>query len=320
MTGKATGPNADPGEARPGWTCTLMLPAGTEANTRIGRLVLTGSAAKVKRSSIDDSRAILATALCALADADLRLDLLVTPAGFLDVKHGTGWSGSKGWHTSTADFTELADRARAAVPSLITPEVLSLADGTVGHLVLGIDIWPTEGKRPYGETACMVGVPNGSVIHVTGKSFPNSEQQGHLIREPDLANHMCDVEGKRVAILVCHDFAAWHPRGIAARRGTRKAVGDEFNELIAREAPTIVLHLPHTLEKVRTWAPAWSTLAGRDSGRLRTGTSAIRYRTLGGRHTPAVPLNARVLAGTGWGGRVVDIVVHDPGAWPDAPR
>lgn len=317
MTGKATPSDAAPDESRRAWIASLVVP-GTTSNVRVGRLVLTGSAAKVKRTSVEDARAILTTAIRALADADVRVDLLVTPAGFLDVKEGPGWPGSQGWRTSAADFAVLADRARAAVPALATPEILGLAAGHVARLVLGIDIWPTQRRRPYGETACVVVVPSGTILRVTGKSFPNSEQQGHLIREPNLEGHLLEIPGERVAILVCHDLAAWHPRGIAARRGRRAIEGGAFNDAIEHARPTIALHLPHTLEKVRTWAPAWGEFARRSGGELRAGTSAVRYRTLGGSHTPAASLDGRILAGIGWGERVVDIVVHDPGAWPDA--
>ena len=140
-----------------------------------------------------------------------------------------------------------------------------------------------------------------------------------MVRNADLENHFVEIGHERVAILVCHDLAVWSPRGNATRKGTRAKVGRAFDAALIAARPTRVLHLPHTLDKEETWRDAWSRLERSAGSELRSTTSSIRYLTKGWK-TPVAGLDARLLEVTSSGERAIDIVVHDPGRWPDVAK
>ena len=278
----------------------------------LGRLILTGSAATADRRSIDSSRAMLTAAIGALQDAGTSLGILVTPAGFVDHRPGGSWGGSTGWQTTQADFDDLAHVASGVAGNLVTSELREQAVGVVDHIVLGIDVWPTTHREPHAETACLYDVGAGTVRPITGKSYPTAGQQNHLIRNPATGTHVIEVGGERLAVLVCHDLAAWSPRGNAVARGTRAAVWRAMQAAVAEARPTLAVQLPHTVNKAATWHVPWAAFGHLAGGSLRAGTTAIRHLDQG---YAAVrePAGASLLAGTGWGARVIDIVVDGPG-------
>lgn len=274
----------------------------------LGRLVLTGSAATVDRRSVEDSRSMLATAFAALRRDGKGVDILATPAGLVDHKPGGEWHGLTGWDSRQGDADALAAVASSVAENLMTPELRALAQGVVGHLVLGIDVWPADQREPHGEFACLVDIETGVVRTVTGKSYPTPAQERDLIRYPDRASHVVQVGNERLAILVCHDLAAWHPRGNAAARGTRAEVWRAMQDAVTTAKPTLAVQLPHTVDKARTWTAAWA-LFGRAAGQtLRAATTAIRHLDHGYNAIPG-PFDASLLGGTGWGERVVDVVI-----------
>ena len=169
------------------------------------------------------ARSILIAALEALEAAGARAKILVSPAGFIDVKRGSTWTGSAGWATPAADFATIAAIAEESARELVSSDVRSLAHGNVAHLVLGIDVWPTGGGELHGEVACHADIDSGAVQAVTGKTYPTGAQEAHLIREADASSHTVDLDDQRLAILVCHDLAAWSPTW--ERRGDRDAAG-----------------------------------------------------------------------------------------------
>lgn len=286
--------------------------AAVAGRVPLGRLVLAGAAATADRRSVEDSRAMLAAALHALRDGGTSLGILVTPAGFVDHKPGGFWGGSHGWGTTQSDFDHLAASAAGVAADLVSPDVRELARGVVDHLVIGVDIWPTPADKPYGETACLYDVAEGTIRVITGKSYPNTGQQDDLIRNPDLASHVVDVGDERLAVLVCHDLAAWHPRGKKYSKGEREQTWRAIRVAVTDARPTLAVQLPHTVRTVRTWAPAWSTFARLAGGSLRAGTTAIRHLDQG-YHAVSESLAEPLLAGTGWGSRVVDVVVEGRG-------
>jgi hypothetical protein len=151
----------------------------------------------------------------ALASRGLNAEILVTPAGFVDHKPGGDLLGTIGWQTTQDDFNRLAAVAAVVARKLVTPEVRTLAQGLVGHVIVGIDVWPTPHREPHAETA------TGAVVPVTGKTYPNTAQQDDLIRNLDVASHVVRIGDERVAVRVCHDLAAWSPRGNAVAKGGR---------------------------------------------------------------------------------------------------
>ena len=252
---------------------------------------------------------MLTAALDALRDSGKSLGILVTPAGFVDHKPRGAWAGSYGWGTTQSDFDRLAATAAGVTADLVTGNVRELARGVVDHFIIGIDVWPTAANKSYGETACHYDVEAGTVRVITGKSYPNTGQQDDLIRNPDLSSHVVDVGGERLAVLVCHDLAAWHPRGKKFSRGVRAETWKAMRAAMTDARPTLAVQLPHTVRTVRTWAPAWSSFAKLAGGSLRAGTTAIRHLDQG-YHAVDEALDERLLRGSGWGARVVDIVVE----------
>jgi hypothetical protein len=117
-----------------------------------------------------------------------------------------------------------------------------------------------------------------------------------------------DLDGEKVAVLVCHDLIAWSPRGAAARGDRRAKVAACLAKALSDGRPTIVLHLPHTTHSAQTWAPSWASIEALLPA--TTWASAIRYRK--GYSRPSVPLGPRVLDRTRSGSReVLDIVLGD---------
>ena len=274
-------------------------------------MVLHGAAASADRRDVAVSREMLKAALRALRGKGLNVAILVTPAGFIDHKPGGTWSRSAGWGATQADFNMLAAAAADVATELASPEVRRLARGTVEHLVLGIDVWPTERSEPHAETACVFDVATGIVLPVTGKSYPNTAQQNDLIRNPDAGSHVIRLGKERVAVLVCHDLAAWSPRGNAVAKGTRAGVWQAMQDSVKLEQPTLAVHLPHTVDTARTWSAAWTRFAGRSGGLLKSGTTAIRHLNRGWKPVFG-PVDPKFLAGTTWGHAVVDVIIAGP--------
>ncbi len=232
---------------------------GSASRYAVGRLVMSGEAySKVER------RDLLAEVADALSEAGTSVGLLVTPARFLVGRLPDGYAGSQGWDTDRVDFERMADIAAALVADLMTADLRSRMRGLVDTLVVGVDLHPNGNDgEPHVETAFVVETASGRVLERTGKSYPTSGQQDGLIRNRELKSHFVDVDGDRVAVLVCHDLAAWNPRGKAVRRGERADVGDGFEAAIERSHPTIVVHLPHTVATSKTWSTSWASCAGR---------------------------------------------------------
>jgi hypothetical protein len=276
----------------------------------LARLVTTGTAATIDRRDLSLARGVLVAALTALRERGITAGILVTPAGFIDHKPGGTWSRTKGWNTSQVDFDQLAAIAAEAVAALVTPEVRSLAAGTIEHLIVGVDVWPTPDKEPLAETACLYAVGTGEVRPITGKSYPNSPQENDLIRNRNVGSHVVEVGGERVAVLVCHDLAAWSPRGNAVAKGDRASVWQAMQAEITAGRPTLAVQLPHTVNTAGTWRAAWSRFDQRSGGAFRSGTTAIRHLDKNW-HKVATPPDTKLLAGTCRGDRAVDVIVSE---------
>ena len=285
--------------------------ATDKGKSSLARLVLIGAAANVDRGSIDDARSMLRAALQSLRAAGGTVGIVVTPAGFVDHKPGGSWRGLAGWQTPQGDFDELATVASSVAKSLMTPELRRLAAGVVDHFVIGIDVWPTSHREPHAEVACLYDVSTESVRPVTGKSYPTSGQQRNLIRNANHASHVVDVGTERLAILVCHDLAAWSARGNAVATGVRAATWRAMRTAVSDARPTLAIHLPHTVDKAGTWRQPWREFGAAAGPSLRAGTTAIRHLDKDYHSLPG-PFDAALLDGTGWGGSVIDILVGAP--------
>ena len=289
---------------------------------RVGRLVLDGRAASTDRRSLESSRSMLMAALKALRAGGIHLGILITPAGFVDDKLDGPWHAPTGWSTTQDAFATLAARATEVARSLANTDIVAAAAGVANHLIVGIDVWPTARREPHAETAILVNLATGAARPLTGKTYPTTGQQDDLIRNPDPATHVAEIGTERVAVLVCHDLAAWSPRGNAVAQGARAGAWRAMQTAVSASRPTLAVQLPHTVDKTGTWHAAWlrfASLAGPD---FAVGTTAIRHLDQGYRPVDR-PVDAALLAGTGVGRRVVDIVVQgrvtDPTAGPEQP-
>ena len=278
-----------------------LLPAGAHNQAfAVGRLVLTGRAASAKegRRTIAVRRSLLVLALEALARQEVSARYLLTSAGFLKAKVPDGCRMTHGWDTDPGDFASLRPVAEHAVDTLLDEATHRLAVDRVAYLVAGVDIY-ADGKHgaPHAELAVVYDVQAGRTIAVTGKSYPTSEQERSLIRNRDVRSHLREIDGDRVAILVCHDLVAWGVRSERNRRGPRARAGEDL--VAAVEGPTLALHLPHTVSTSRTWANPWKVFRDQHPD-LQGWASAILYRTKMDRR-PTEPLGSALLRATAGG-------------------
>jgi GIY-YIG catalytic domain len=288
------------GPARPRWP--------------LARLILVDRAASADRSSLENARAILGEAFRAIRRDGTQVGILATPAGFVEHHMDGPWRGRSGWETAQGAYAELAAVASSIAERVLTPALRRIAAGTVEYVVLGVDVWPTLAQEPHAEVACLYDIGAAAVRPVTGKSYPTPAQQRDLIRNPDLESHLVPIGEERVAVLVCHDLAAWSPRGNATAMGTRAATWRAMQAAVTAAGPTLAVHLPHTVAKRQTWQAAWSVLERAGGSSLRGGWSAIRYLGLGYQPLSGA-IDPALVAGTGWGERALDIIVTGrPGA------
>ena len=279
------------------------------APTPLARLVITGSAASGKPRDVSAARGMLLAAFGALRTSHRKARILVTPAGFVQYQIGGEWSGTSGWQTTQSDFDRLATVAAGVANEIVTPEVQEAAKGAVDHVILGVDVWPSQHRKAYGEVACLYSFANGKCVPVTGKSYPNTGQQNHLIRNPDV-DHVVQIDEDRVAVLVCHDLAAWNPRGNAVAKGVRATAWRAMQDAVGDAQPTLAVHLAHTVSTADTWRNAWSRFADRAGAAFHSGTTAIRHLDLRW-HEVSAPPDSRLLAGTGRGERAIDVMVTE---------
>ena len=275
----------------------------------VARLILTESA--VGRDS--DRSADLIAAANALRGGAAMVKYLLTPAGFVHVRHEHGWDGGKvGWDTSQDDFDALAAEARDATSKLLTETVRTSLSHVADYLSIGIDVFfnVVRDREPHAEYALIVRLKDGAIEHMTGKSYPTSKQQMVLIRQPAAETHAVLHDQDALALLVCHDLMTYGGRARAVRGGRRGRVGLALETAIASTAPTVALHLAHTVATSRTWASPWATLIDEHPG-LRAWSTAFRYSDLWNRPLP-LPVPRRVLAATAGGAHgVLDIILRD---------
>lgn len=225
----------------------------------VGRLVLTGVAAS--RAHRPDPGLLLDLAFHELRRRQATVRFLLTPAGFLRLKLSPGQRLVGGWDTPEHDFQTLLGGATDGVSRLLSGCPAVSAHEVAEYLVIGVDAGAPDHKgRPYGETALVIRTSDAALVGSTGKTFPNSEQQHHLIRNRYGRNHLMNVGEDRLAVLVCHDLVAFGKRSETNRRShDRVEAGQALEDALSGD-PTVVLHLPHTMDTARTFGPAWRRL------------------------------------------------------------
>lgn len=274
----------------------------------VGRLVLTGSAAPEKPRP--NPRVVLETAFLELVHRDQYVRYLVTPAGFLRAATGPTVRVTHGWNTTQPDFDALRQAAEDIALRNLSG-VLEVARGHVTYLVVGVDVHLT-GDEPYAEVALVIEVEEEKVVAWTGKSYPKTgKQERELVRNASVGNHVMEVAGERVAVLVCHDLVAWTGRSANVRRGCRAGVASELTKAIAVARPSIVVHLPHTVERTQTWVAGWNALKDQTGTDVGIWASAIAFLTSRWRKPKKTRLAAVRDRTRSSSGDVLDIIVGE---------
>jgi hypothetical protein len=235
----------------------------------------------------------------------LRVKFLVTPGGFVTASFPARWAGGVGWGSSRADLEVLKTHAKKTLARTVTDRVVRAARGKVDVFTVGIDLLRDD--RP--EHAELVAVYDLSSRHVfwTGKSYPTSSQERHLVQVTDLNTHILRLAGERVLVLGCHDLNMFSPRAWAnqGKHGLRRQRSSKMRGLARGFKPTIVLQHPHTTDHPGIWQTSWVGVL-RDLPKVKSWASGIGYHRWGRR--PRRPLGD-VLAATHGGVPCIDIIV-----------
>jgi len=112
------------------------------------------------------------------------------------------------------------------------------------------------------EFVCIINLSTNERVW-TGKSYPNSEQEQQLIRNPNLESHFPIVNGRRVLVLGCHDLQIFNNRWDSRKEllsPWRIETRSEMNRLSDIHQPCLVLHHPHSTDSCGTWRMGWSGL------------------------------------------------------------
>ena len=196
-----------------------------------------------------------------------RVKFLITCGGFIRFDWPEGISkedigDARNPNINSVDI--LVKEAKKYVKSVLTEDLRSKLREVTDYITLGIDsdknkMSNTQKYKNQSqiELIFLVDLRNNKV-YWTGKSYPTSNQERHLVRITNLNTHFFDLDVGKVMVLGCHDLNIFNPRSKNAK-GWRKEVNEEFKRLAQKEKPEIVLHHPHTTVKRRTWLNAWSS-------------------------------------------------------------
>ncbi len=152
------------------------------------RVVLAGAA-------VDPDRAVdaLGAITSALVSQGVKGRVLLTPAGFMRRTLAARWDGTYGWSSTSADFEGLAEFARTHVTSVLPAATRNQLAEVIDECIFGVDVWDgPERAEPHGEVAISLVPATGVTTVVTGKTFPTTQQQDVLIRNPDTGSHFND--------------------------------------------------------------------------------------------------------------------------------
>jgi hypothetical protein len=230
---------------------------------------------------------------------------LITPGGFVVAPFPTNWSGGIGWGSMPTDLAGLRVRADRALSQTVTDRALKAAEGKIDVLTIGIDLL-RDHHQEHAELVAVYELARRRVFW-TGKSYPTSGQERHLVQVVELKTHLLELADERVLVLGCHDLNMFSPRGWAnqARGGVRRQRCEQMRKLVRQFAPTIVLQHPHSTDTPNIWRHAWAELT-RELPRVRAWASGIGYHRWG--QPPRASLRD-VLAATQGGEPSIDFVV-----------
>jgi hypothetical protein len=228
----------------------------------IGRVIIVGSWPGEVKSASE-----LLYQISELWPSDAKVEFLMTPGAFVRFGNPNDLPYVQDNMRPNPEIVDkLFGQARSQCDAVMTDTLRDRLKKCTRYLTLGVDsrksrISQTQHfiNESHVEMVCLLDLQTGH-YHVTGKSYPTPQQQGRLLRIPDLASHFCDLECGSTMVLGCHDLTIFNPRAQAVARGWRSNVNREFRRLAKERKPKFVLHHPHTTIKTTTWIHAWNEL------------------------------------------------------------
>ncbi len=232
-------------------------------NPSLSRIVIAGEWA----GDVKISRRLLKK-VCEKWPKGEKVDCLVTCGAFLTFE----------WPKTLTNFRDnicpgketmnsLTSEARKQCDALLDKELVHELRNLTKYITIGIDSYKEKIslsnvsiRQPHVELVAIVDLKSRKYFW-TGKSYPTAGQENGLVRFEDSKSHFVRLPIGRVFILGCHDLNIFSRRGAATtKKAWRKAVREEFYDIVKREAPEIVLHHPHTTDSSRSCTAAWNEL------------------------------------------------------------
>ena len=153
----------------------------------------------------------------------------------------------------------LRSAAERDIDAALPPQLRARLAEHAKYLTFGAD---SNNELYQIEFVCIINLSTNERLW-TGKSYPNSEQEHHLIRNQNLESHFPIVNGRRVFVLGCHDLQAFNNRWDSRKERLshwRIETRSEMNRLAGIHQPCLVLHHPHSTDSCGTWRQGWSGL------------------------------------------------------------
>lgn len=223
-----------------------------------------------------------------------RLDCLITPAAFLDIY----------WVNPSIHVDKPREPAKGVLDRFITKaqeqcdlllQDVDLRQKLKSHtryLGIGIDITLCKDENqklmlinqssvkkkkkgskypPHAEMVAIFDLKDGT-YQWTGKSFPRTRQENHLIRCKDLDSHFMGLEIGKTLVLCCHDLVVFSNRGKKNTKADswRQNIREDFRKKAREKSTEIVLHFYHEAKSSLTWIFEWTEL-------LRISTHIDKY-------------------------------------------
>jgi hypothetical protein len=239
------------------------------------------------RGDIDLARNLLRD-ICTKWPTEQRVLSLSTCGAFLTVNFPPGVTEqASNWFPTREAISEIDKATRPSCQALLDGGLWKELGRRADFLTIGVDTAKAKisrtGNRINDQHAELVYVANlkTGTLHLTGKSYPTTDQEGGLLRIADLESHFVDMNGVMAMVLGCHDLNIFSRRSDGtAKRFERVAVKKKFKELYEKRQPRVVLHHPHTTIKVGTWRDAWGGLkaSGNRSAPSHLGTGCYSHK------------------------------------------
>lgn len=219
----------------------------------IGRIILD------RKDSLDykSAVAILTNVISSSIKRGISYEFLITRGGFVRFDWPSSVSlNDDTWFPQTPTIKKLQNESTNTCKKITQKLRNKFTNIPVKYLTIGIDSYSDKQERSIELVHLIDLTKKRFTSHVTGKSYPLSNQQRNLYRISDLSTHLVKVGKRKVLVLGCHDLNMFTPRRSKTCSKVRKKIRKEMESLTRKFEPTIVLQHPHTSDSVRTWCMA----------------------------------------------------------------